>query len=181
MGIRSAPMKVSAAPLLCDRMASLHNPRQPDREGRATARLALDRDVAAHHLAEPLADREAKARAAVFARRGGGTACENSWNSLPICSGVMPIPVSATACVTQSRPFSCPWSSVDGDGAVLGELVGVAHQVEQRLPQAGLVGMQRPDGQLSQSTATRLPFFVAIGSMVLTTSAISGASGNVSR
>src|SRR5262249_14814746 len=36
------------------------------------------------------------------------SACENSWNSLPICSGVMPMPVSATAIVIQSRPFSCP-------------------------------------------------------------------------
>src|ERR1700732_3812141 len=36
-------------------------------------------------------------------------AWENSWNSLPICSGVMPMPVSATAMVTQSRPFSFPW------------------------------------------------------------------------
>ena len=33
-------------------------------------------------------------------------AWENSWNNLPICSGVMPIPVSATAMVTQSRPFA---------------------------------------------------------------------------
>ena len=36
-------------------------------------------------------------------------AWENSWNSLPICSAVMPMPVSATASVIQSRPFSCPW------------------------------------------------------------------------
>jgi len=36
------------------------------------------------------------------------SAWENSWNSLPICSGVMPMPVSATAIVTHSRPFSCP-------------------------------------------------------------------------
>src|SRR5262249_39448641 len=33
-------------------------------------------------------------------------ACENSWNSLPICSGVMPMPVSVTVSVIQSRPFS---------------------------------------------------------------------------
>jgi predicted CXXCH cytochrome family protein len=34
------------------------------------------------------------------------SACENSWNNLPICSDVMPIPVSATAIVIQSWPFS---------------------------------------------------------------------------
>ena len=33
--------------------------------------LAFDRDVASHHLAEALADREAKAGAAVFAGGGG--------------------------------------------------------------------------------------------------------------
>jgi hypothetical protein len=33
-------------------------------------------------------------------------AWENSWNSLPICSGVIPMPVSLTASVIQSRPFS---------------------------------------------------------------------------
>ena len=36
------------------------------------------------------------------------SAWENSWNSLPICSAVMPMPVSATAIVIQSRPSSCP-------------------------------------------------------------------------
>ncbi len=36
-------------------------------------------------------------------------AWENSWNSLPICSAVMPMPVSATESQTQSRPFSCCW------------------------------------------------------------------------
>ena len=35
--------------------------------------------------------------------------------------------------------------SGDGDGALFGELVGVAHEVEQRLPQPHLVGMHRPD------------------------------------
>ena len=38
-----------------------------------------------------------------------------------------------------------PLSCVDGDGAVVGELVGVAHEVQQRLPQSHLVGMQRLD------------------------------------
>ena len=72
-------------------------------------------------------------------------AWENSWNSLPICSAVMPMPVSATESVIQSRPFSCSLVSSDGDGALFGELVGVAHEVQQRLTQPHLVGMQRPD------------------------------------
>jgi hypothetical protein len=35
--------------------------------------------------------------------------------------------------------------SGDGDGAFFGELVGVAHEVQQRLTQPHLVGMDRPD------------------------------------
>jgi hypothetical protein len=34
------------------------------------------------------------------------SACENSWNSLPICSAVRPMPVSVTATVIQSCPSS---------------------------------------------------------------------------
>jgi hypothetical protein len=52
---------------------SVHNSGQPDREGRAATGLTLDRDVAAHHLTEAFADRQTKARASVFARRGGGS------------------------------------------------------------------------------------------------------------
>jgi Protein of unknown function (DUF3768) len=58
---------------LCDALLGFHNPWQSDREGRPAAWLALDRDVAAHHLAEAFTDRESKARATVFARRGGGS------------------------------------------------------------------------------------------------------------
>jgi hypothetical protein len=66
-------------------LGSCHNSRHPDREDRAAVGLAPDRDVTAHHLTEPAADREAKARAAVFARRCGrnlgktpGTACPSA-------------------------------------------------------------------------------------------------------
>ena len=72
-------------------------------------------------------------------------AWENSWNSLPICSAVMPMPVSVTAIVIQSRPSSVALLAVDGDGAVIGKLVGVAEEVEQRLPDPDLVGMHHPD------------------------------------
>ena len=44
--------------------------RQPHREGRARTGAARDGDVAAHHLAEDLADGKSEARAAVFARGG---------------------------------------------------------------------------------------------------------------
>jgi hypothetical protein len=67
-------------------------------------------------------------------------AWENSWNSLPICSGGIryrernPIPVILLS-----------MTGIDRNGATLGKLVGVAHEIEERLPQAHLIGMHRPD------------------------------------
>ena len=71
------------------------------------------------------------------------SACENSWNNLTICSGVMPMPVSATAMVL-------PPPRMNRDGAALRELVGIAHEIEQRLPQPHRVGMQRPDRPIAE-------------------------------
>jgi hypothetical protein len=48
-------------------LRNLHNSWQPDRESRATAGLALDRDIPTHHLTETLTDREPKARATILA------------------------------------------------------------------------------------------------------------------
>jgi len=77
---------------LCDALLGFHNPWQSDREGRPAAWLALDRDVATHHLTKAPANGEAKASSAVLAV--AEEACENSCNSLPICSGAIPMPVS---------------------------------------------------------------------------------------
>jgi hypothetical protein len=84
---------------LFDGLCSLHNSKKADREGRAAAHLALDRNVASHHLTEAAADSETKARATVFARRAE-EAWENSWNRPALtnrdsthtwCSGANPI------------------------------------------------------------------------------------------
>ena len=57
----------------CSPCSDLHDPRQPDGEGRALARLAFHRDVATHHAAKMPADGETKPGTAVFARgRGRG-------------------------------------------------------------------------------------------------------------
>jgi len=42
----------------------------------------------------------------------------------------MPMPVSATESVTQSRPFSCFWRAVMVTVPFFSELVGVAHEVQ---------------------------------------------------
>ena len=58
----------------------------------------------------------------------------NSSNSFACCSGVKPIPVSATATSIQSPPSAHP-SRPQLDLALFGELAGIAQQIEQDLPQ----------------------------------------------
>jgi hypothetical protein len=41
--------------------------------------------------------------------------------------------------------------SGDGDGALFSELVGVAHEVQQRLTQPHLVGMHHADGAVAMN------------------------------
>jgi hypothetical protein len=72
--------RVSALPLLYEREQphwSIHNSRQPDREGRAAARLALDRHITAHHLAEAFTDREPRP-VPPYLRVVEASACGNS-------------------------------------------------------------------------------------------------------
>ena len=57
-------------------LGRIHNPRQPDREGRSAARLALNCYVTVHHPTGALADREAETRAAISARR-----LEEAWEN----------------------------------------------------------------------------------------------------
>jgi hypothetical protein len=93
------------------------------------AELALNRDVAAHHLTEAPADGEAKARTAVLARRGRGglgkllkqlvhlrhrhpDACVRHRQRDPVAAGLLFL------------------ARIDGDGAFLGELVGIAHEIQ---------------------------------------------------
>jgi hypothetical protein len=50
-------------------LGRFHNSWQPDREGRSATNLALDGDIAPHHLTEASAYNEAKAGPSVFASR----------------------------------------------------------------------------------------------------------------
>ena len=168
--------------LLGDRMnglrmflLNLHDPRQPHGEGRALSRLTFHGDVATHHAAKMSTDGETKPCTTVFAR-GRGRGLRKLLKQL------------AHLLFGHANPGvgNCDRDPVtaglggDGDGTFLGELVGIARQIKQRLAKPGLVGVDRarPD---RQSTTIRLPFFVAIGSMVLATSSISAISGNNSR
>src|ERR1700730_211351 len=67
----SGPSALQQTACLLGVLPNLHNPRHSDCKGRTTTGLALDRDVAAHHLAEPFTDHEAESGTAVLARGGG--------------------------------------------------------------------------------------------------------------
>src|ERR1700737_2718219 len=58
------------------------------------------------------------------------SAWENSWNSLPICSAVADAGVS-NCDGDPSAVVLLPLTRVNGDGAVVGELVGVAQEVQE--------------------------------------------------
>src|ERR1700730_1189456 len=68
----SRPEQVQQTACLLGGLPNLYNPRHSDCKGGTTTGLALDRNVAAHHLTKPFTDCEAKAGATVFARRGRG-------------------------------------------------------------------------------------------------------------
>src|SRR6516164_171731 len=125
-----------------DILPGIYNSWQPDSEGRAMARLALHCDVSTHHLAEPLADGEAKAGAAVFARRGRGSLRKflEQPAHLLRCHPDAGIAYRERDPVAAVLPFLV---SGHRDTALLSEFVGVARQVEQGLPEAGLVSVDR--------------------------------------
>ena len=123
---------------------ALNHPRQADREGRALTRLTRHRDVAAHHLAEAPTDHEAKPRAAVLARRLRG----RLGKLLEQLAHLLRRHADAGVGDRERDPVAAILLflvSGDGDGALFGELVGVAHEVQQRLPQPHLVGVHHPD------------------------------------
>ena len=103
-------------------------PRESDREGRAATRLALDCNVAAHHLTEAPADGEAKARATIFARRGGGSLGKLLEQLAHLLCRHADASVSHCEC-DPVAPILLSLARVDRDGASFGKLVGIAHKV----------------------------------------------------
>ena len=77
--------------------------RQANCKDRALAGLARHRHVAAHHACELARDGKAETCAAV-APRGRGICLGEFLEQLRLLFGVRPMPVSATASSTQSRP-----------------------------------------------------------------------------
>ena len=72
-------------------------------------------------------------------------ACENSWNSFP---HLLRRHANASVSNRELDPVAAVFLSLassDRDSAFLGELIGVARQVEQGLPKTGLVGVDRTE------------------------------------
>src|SRR5262249_8218613 len=113
-------------------LPNLDNPRHSDCKGRATTGLALDRDIAAHHLTKASADREAEPGAAVLARGGGGRLRK----LLEKLAHLLCRHTDARVRYRQGDPLAAILLSllhIDADGAAVGELVGIAHEVQQCL------------------------------------------------
>ena len=139
-----SPLGPHAAQQRPARLRGLDPRGQADGEGRALAELALDGDIAAHHLAETAADRESEPRAAVLAR-GGRIGLHEFLEQPADLLGRHPDAGVGDRhrdlCASPVRD-ACHF---DRDVATLRELVGVAHEIEQRLADARLVGMHVAD------------------------------------
>jgi hypothetical protein len=135
----------AALPLFShERLITLYPPRHADRESRAATGRAFDCDVAAHHLAEAATDDEAEAGAAVFAARGRIDLGEFLEQFAHLLGG------HADAGVGDRdgdpvATFLFPLPRVDGDSAVVSEFVGIAQQVQKRLPKTHLIRIQGSD------------------------------------
>src|SRR5262249_38872304 len=125
-----------------ERFGALHDPRQANGESRTLARLAFHRNVAAHQAAEMPADSKPEAGAAVFAGGRGIRLREFLEQPPHLLFG------HADAGIGNGNrdpvaTIGLLWQRSDGDSAVFRELVGIAPQVEQRLPEPRLVGVDR--------------------------------------
>ena len=128
-------------------------------EGGAFAGIALDPDLAAHQLGQAFADGQAQPGAAVVASGGGIHLLERFEEAvLPVqrdadagvAHGEMEQPLFRVA----EKSVSCSWPNgmlrapcagggdFDDDFALVGELHGVADQIDQDLPQPGHVADQ---------------------------------------
>ena len=115
--------------------------REANREGRALSGRARDGDVAAHHAAEAPADRQAEAGPAVLARGRGVGLRELLEQPAPSARRSCRCPCPRPRMLTQSRPRSSGWRvTATVIAPALGELAGVAGEVEQRLAEPRRVG-----------------------------------------
>src|SRR4029079_14641071 len=107
-------------------------------EGGAFPEDTLDGDLSAHHLREAPANREPESRAAIFPRGRRVDLREVLEQAARLLRG-HPDPGVADP---EANPFAAVVrlaQCVEPNGPTLGELAGVAQEVEQDLPQPGQV------------------------------------------
>src|SRR6266513_6432596 len=105
---------------------------QADRECRALAQLALYGNLTAHHLAETAADRKSEPGATILAR-GRRIGLHEFLEQPAHLFGRHPDAGIPDGHRDLFAALAHEPRHVDGHNAMLGELVGVAHQIEQRL------------------------------------------------
>jgi hypothetical protein len=118
------------------------NTRQADREGRPAPRRAFDRNVSAHHPTEAATDGEPEAGAAVLARRR----CVSLDEVLKQLGYLLRVHTDSTIGYAEQGPASTVLGCAatgDLDRAVLGELCGIAGEVEKSLTQPRWIGADR--------------------------------------
>ena len=109
-----------------------------------TPGFALDANVAAHHLAELFRERQAQAGAAIAAR-GGIIGLRESAKQFSDLLGRHADAGVLHAEDEPIRPVARLAAGGEGDDAVVGELAGVAQQVQQALPHLDAVGLHGAD------------------------------------
>src|SRR5260370_7168674 len=117
-----------------ERLIALRNSRQPNCKRRATAKLALDRDVASHHLAKAFADREPEAGAAVFPSRR----CVSLREFLEQPAHLLRRHADTGIGYSDGDPIAAVFLSmpcVNSNGSSLCTLLAIAHNLDQALPQ----------------------------------------------
>ena len=136
MGLLMRPQRSLSRRSRIDRhrlLRGFHSSGQPNREGRAAAGLALDHDVAAHHLTEAFADGEPKPGSIVFARRRR----IGLRKFLKQLVHLLRRHADARISDGDRNPIVAVFLSlprIDRDGAALRKFIGVAHEVKHRLP-----------------------------------------------
>ena len=116
------------------------------------------RDRAVHALDDALGNGEAEAGAAELARRASRRPARNRGRCAPGPRGSMPMPVSRTE-KADRRLSRSPGSTIDRDAAALGELDGVAGEIEQHLAQArGVADDVCAAGARRRRTRSRCPW-----------------------
>ena len=140
---------------------------------------ALDPDPPLHHAHQFRRDGQAETGTAVLARRRRVPLLERLKDGSSSCSAGMPMPVSRTGKMQADLLVAAPrFFDRDSDLALLGELDGVADQVEQDLAQPRRIAAHdRRQAASATLAVSSIPFCWAFTSSVLTVSRTTSASG----